>query len=856
MSCLKCSKILVYKINNAKQCQSLCHSPLLHLCSFAFIQTDWLEAKQPDCSKHFYISRPVTMATRPTAWQEQCPVNLLDESVNESWARGDNFPLKGLKAPKAEPEEDIDTLEPDAQVNTQREKETISKIKTADATKMENEGAARIRETEEAVMGSEQVPKNLSGGLKTQEEPEVELCEEVFPPTLSLGALSAGVHRDKEGFSSPEGEVAECISDVDVISDPTEDITSLDSQNSREWLKASQMTEPADQKTYKPSVTDVISTGIVENNVLRPAHPSCSDINITDDTHTVSSPPFADESEEEEEVGIAIMELNTLNINSKSFQPLYLASTNQETDSALHAKPSDKHQEGLLLKNQREPALRGVNQEAGQQVPGQGSPPLSTVAMEPSNPGGAASATGFACVVAVRERHSRAGERTEGENEQTGGEEGQKESGLKRNKPAGQQHSGGLLRYSQTVQIQEPEIEKYSCGVSLKHSNHTRMENDSCDDSQSDSGVSADFSPSNTLESFPSTVSRETPIEREIRRAIEREHSLRRSRGLPNLRITPEYVEVPLRKTVLSNSVAAKTEWCQDKDREFAGKKMLYEIQTETQREQDLVKLGKIPGFYDKGTVRQIREKKQIYETFQTPSDSTFTASTSRRAPSVSSVSNGSTPKKQEDISSQVSTTEDTRVEKRHSLDLLSPTQTPNSPIGRSVTKNTLQGPGISQGTSRQVIILENNLKNTTPKKHQDKSEGITVVDSGSPYILLSQKGGNEKVTEKRQEKEEVEDLVPKENPFFKLRSSNNLVKVKEDIQEAQKREKELRKQRISLYGGSGGVGGTQGQGGGEREGGRPVSMELKSPVLSLNGLSVADAPGSSSKGETGPSAG
>uniref|UniRef100_A0A3Q4I5T7 A-kinase anchor protein 2 C-terminal domain-containing protein n=1 Tax=Neolamprologus brichardi TaxID=32507 RepID=A0A3Q4I5T7_NEOBR len=312
------------------------------------------------------------MATRPTAWQEQCPVNLLDESVNESWARGDNFPLKGLKAPKAEPEEDIDILEPDAQVNTQREKETISKIKTADATKMENEGAARIRETEEAVMGSEQVPKNLSGGLKTQEEPEVELCKEVFPPTPSLGALS------------------------------------------------------------------------------------------------------------------------------------------------------------------------------------------------------------------------------------------------------------------------------------------------------SDSGVSADFSPSNTLESSPSTVSRETPIEREIRRSIEREHSLRRSRGLPNLHITPEYVEVPLRKTVLSNSVAVKTEWCQDKDREFAGKKMLHEIQTETQREQDLVKLGKIPGFYDKGTVRQIREKKQIYETFQTPSDSTFTASTSRRAPSVSSVSNGSTPKKQEDISSQVSTTEDTRVEKRH----------------------------------------------------------------------------------------------------------------------------------------------------------------------------------------------
>uniref|UniRef100_A0A3Q0QZN4 A-kinase anchor protein 2 C-terminal domain-containing protein n=1 Tax=Amphilophus citrinellus TaxID=61819 RepID=A0A3Q0QZN4_AMPCI len=275
------------------------------------------------------------------------------------------------------------------------------------------------------------------------------------------------------------------------------------------------------------------------------------------------------------------------------------------------------------------------------------------------------------------------------------------------------------------------------------------MENDSCDDSQSDSGVSADFSPCSTLEGSPATVSRETPIEREIRKAVEREHSLRRSRGLPNLPISPEYVEVPLRKTVLCHSITTKTEWCQEKDREFAGKKMLYEIQAEAQREQDLVKLGKVPGFYDKGTVRQIKEKKQLFEAFQTPSDSTFTVSTRSKAPSISSA-------------------------------------------------------------IHQVLILENNLKNS-----------ITA------------------------------DLIPKENPFFKLRSSNNLVKVKQDIQEAQEREKELRKQRISLYGGCD-DGGAQGEG--ARKGGRPVSMEVRSPMLSLNGLAVSDTPGSSSKGETGPS--
>uniref|UniRef100_A0A668AXP6 Uncharacterized protein n=1 Tax=Myripristis murdjan TaxID=586833 RepID=A0A668AXP6_9TELE len=148
------------------------------------------------------------------------------------------------------------------------------------------------------------------------------------------------------------------------------------------------------------------------------------------------------------------------------------------------------------------------------------------------------------------------------------------------------------------------------------------------------------------------TRQNETPIEREIRRAVEREHSLRRSRGLQNPPISPEYVEIPLRKSVISQSLPAKSERTQDKDRHFAGKKMQQEIYTEAQREQALVKLGKVPGVYDKGTFRQLKERKKVFEAFQGPKDSSLTISTRSKAPSWSSASEFSTLENQEDISS------------------------------------------------------------------------------------------------------------------------------------------------------------------------------------------------------------
>nr|XP_046267043.1 uncharacterized protein misp3 [Scatophagus argus] len=821
------------------------------------------------------------------------PVTSLDQWVGESWAQGEvgatlsyNFLLQDKKAPRAEPEEDIDVLEPEAHNKTLPENQTLSRTEIADATKLENQKSTRISlcTPRESVTELEQ-DDHLSEALKAQEESEeyIDLLEDASLPPPPFSALSREECFETEGFSSLEREVAEWISDGEMISRSTEDLPSPDVLNIQEQPQTPPLAALFDREVnsaleemtgdnmaeevnvtefnFSPDgkserINSLSGASVAEINSI---HDSPADRNNSDDVFTVSSPPFADESEEEEEVSSNItscqQQCSSLDIRNEPFQPSYSAniSVSAEKTSAQPAVPSAKQQTELLTQSQPEPAPRGANQEVEQQVLSQGSPPLSTVAMELSNQGGAAS-QGSGCVVVVRERHSRAGERTVGESEQTGGEEGQKEGGLERYKALEQRHCGRLLKVSKTVQTQELKTELYR----FISSKHTKMESDLFDDSQSDSGVSADFSPCSTLEGnttvspgTPAAPPKETPIEREIRRAIEREHSLRRARGLPNLPISPEYVEIPLRKTVLCQSVTANSERCQGKERQFAGKKMQHEIYEDVQRELDLVKLGTVPGVYDKGTIRQLKERKQLFEVFQKPSDSTSAVSTRNKAISWSSASDISTLDNHEDISSQASTLGGPHVER-------SLTQSPNSVKGSDSTTLTPRGPSFPEGTG-PVIILENNLSIPTQKLYHAKPEEdpITAVNFESSNISSSRTEGHVGIKgrewEEEEEEEEETEVAPKENPFFKLRSSANLVKVEQDIREAQKREKELHKQRISLYGSKGGSkgGGVRGGGGG----GRPASLEGKNPTLSSSSLNGLTMPGSPSKGATEPPA-
>uniref|UniRef100_A0A674D6H5 Uncharacterized protein n=1 Tax=Salmo trutta TaxID=8032 RepID=A0A674D6H5_SALTR len=111
---------------------------------------------------------------------------------------------------------------------------------------------------------------------------------------------------------------------------------------------------------------------------------------------------------------------------------------------------------------------------------------------------------------------------------------------------------------------------------------------------------------------------KETPIKREIRQSAEREQSLRRSRCMSNTQEGQEVVDIPLMKTpLLAKTLSSKAGPGQGADWQFSEKKMQKEISQEIQRELVLVNMGKIPGVYSKGTVRQMRESKLLFEAFQ-----------------------------------------------------------------------------------------------------------------------------------------------------------------------------------------------------------------------------------------------
>lgn len=770
-----------------------------------------------------------------------------------------SLPWLDKKAPWAEPEEDMDILEPTAEGDVFRGNQAFLRTETADTTKLVNQESTGIRLcTPEAEV------------LEAKEDSEelIDPCDDAPLPPPHLSALSTEECFEMEGFSSPQGEVAKWISEGEIISDLTENLAFPYFLNSHEQpgtpllnrlidtqVEAS-MTEEvsADNRTNekKFSQLNIFSENsgpdddmaVAAAATINSTHHFLSDRNNSDDVSAACSPPFADESAGEEEVNSNVFscqqQCSTQNFQSKLFQLLDSANVlaSNQQNSTLPEIPSPKQQTELLSQICFIP--RGENQEAAQQVLDQDSPPLSAVAMELSNQGGAA-AQGSACVVALRRR---VGERREGESKQTGEEEGQKEGGLEREKVCKKQQAGRVLEL--LAQTQELKTEKHT-SVSSKD---IRMESDSCDDSQSDSGVSADFSPGSTLEDnttvFTGTsvaATKETPIEREIRRSIEREHSLRRSRGLPNPPSSPEYVEIPLRKVVLGQSVNVKSEKFQGKDRQFAGKKMQHEIYEEVEREQDLVKLGKVPGYYDKGTASQLKERKELFEAFQKPSDSILAVPAGSKAVSSSSGSDISTLETLEEILPTIGSSYS-----------LTSTQRPKSTKKGGSISLTPQESDVFDGTASQLVIQENNPSFTAQRLYHNKREAelITMVDSRHPDITFrTSEHGGIKLKELEQGDKEV-GVLPRENPFFKLRSSTTLVKVEQDIREAQERERELHKQRISLYGGNEVV--TRGDVGGARE--RPASIEERSPTLLFSSLNGLAEPGSSSRRVSGRPAG
>ncbi|XP_064325749.1 mitotic interactor and substrate of PLK1 isoform X1 [Phalacrocorax carbo] len=112
-------------------------------------------------------------------------------------------------------------------------------------------------------------------------------------------------------------------------------------------------------------------------------------------------------------------------------------------------------------------------------------------------------------------------------------------------------------------------------------------------------------------------VSNETPIEREIRMAMEREENLWKERGIQRLTSSSELVEIqtkPLLSTHTSPSPGRK--------RKNKGRASLYvqrEIEQETKREEDLKKEGRLLGTYDRGTQQELDERRRVFEQEEAP---------------------------------------------------------------------------------------------------------------------------------------------------------------------------------------------------------------------------------------------
>lgn len=453
----------------------------------------------------------------------------------------------------------------------------------------------------------------------------------------------------------------------------------------------------------------------------------------------------------------------------------------------------------------------GMNEnELVQQVFG-AAPPLETVPGDPANQeSGISTEVKEPLIMSHRRRDSAREERE------------CSETGEERKQTVRFTETGGTGG-KQLEEVKDQRQERENKGQSAESQSNTkphpgegkvkRMQVDHFDDSQSDSGVSADFSPNSTTDVSEGLVKtdapqpfesppNETPIEREIRLAIKREQSLRRSRGLCDTTDkTNEFVEIPLRRPILSQDPHMRPISGLDKDRQFAGKKMQKEISAETEREKVLVELGRLPGFYDKGTEVQLQEKKLLFESFQEPKESM--AAFSRRPASNSTY-----------VESAAGIQEVDSAVRQRLMQFSQNSPTPPATAqygGTNGNPPAARGPGLTEGITGQIIIIEANSIPTTVGGPNGGYKTASRTDGGSVKVMnpVGVRASSAKPLSARQRPnfevtEDEDSSIVKENPFFKLRSSMTLQpQVELDIKEAKERERELQRQRNSLYGGA-----------------------------------------------------
>ncbi|NWY05061.1 MISP protein, partial [Nothoprocta ornata] len=111
--------------------------------------------------------------------------------------------------------------------------------------------------------------------------------------------------------------------------------------------------------------------------------------------------------------------------------------------------------------------------------------------------------------------------------------------------------------------------------------------------------------------------SSETPIEREIRLAMEREETLWKERGIPRPSSSSELVEIhtkPLLSVSLSPLPGRK-----GKDKGRASFYVQREIEQETKREEDLKRQGRLLGSYERGPRQELEQRRRVFQPDEAP---------------------------------------------------------------------------------------------------------------------------------------------------------------------------------------------------------------------------------------------
>lgn len=266
------------------------------------------------------------------------------------------------------------------------------------------------------------------------------------------------------------------------------------------------------------------------------------------------------------------------------------------------------------------------------------------------------------------------------------------------------------------------------------------------------------------------TLTTETPIEREIRLTMEREMTLRQERGISVHVGEPELVEVR-RKTMVMEPVALP-----GKERQLAGAQMQREIQLETQREQDLVEQGKVMGTYDRGPQQEVQERKMIFESMNTePSDVPL-----RRWQS--------------------------EIQKSDSIEVLVEVPAPSNHVfSAAPAAEVKKGPSYAEANGSNIIIIEHasilqrstpgNGYNAAPADLRRTSPAESRRSTPADLRFTRPSSGNSPVPNSESP------VVAPGSPFQLLRSPSPRSLLEKEIEEVREREKELRRQRTSIYG-------------------------------------------------------